>query len=130
MLVLAELVFLQQELQFCDKDRTSALSSLNTAIQSLEDALLALEIVKDKAAYTKADKTYPHNRESRINDYPKDAFHQACLSHKTRIQNMLKVPGMNKDETALYKLRQANILVAHRAYFQLQKEVLGDKGDE
>jgi hypothetical protein len=54
-LLLAELVFLQQELHFCDKARQSAINSLNTAIQGFEDALGALEIVKDKDAYTKAD---------------------------------------------------------------------------
>jgi hypothetical protein len=43
MFILAELVFLQQELQFCNESDTETQSSLTQAIQSFNDALRALK---------------------------------------------------------------------------------------
>ena len=47
-IILAEYTFLNQELQFCEKNDKDSLSSLTKAIQSFDDAFLALEIVDDK----------------------------------------------------------------------------------
>ena len=44
-LILAEYTFISLELQFCDKSDTDSLSSLNQAIQSFDDAFIALKAV-------------------------------------------------------------------------------------
>ena len=44
-LILAEYTFITQELQFCAKTDKEAFNSLTHAIQSFDDALLALQVV-------------------------------------------------------------------------------------
>jgi hypothetical protein len=122
-IVLAELAFLQQELQFCEKTDNGTKSSLTQAIQSFEDALRACEAVQE-AGYKTAEKTWPRNPKYRFRQMPKDAFHIACISHRTRIQNILKVPGMNMTEKALYQQRFANMTAAQHSYFALQQKRL------
>ncbi len=46
-LILGEYTFLNQELQFCDETDKDSLSSLTQAIESFDDAFLALEAVED-----------------------------------------------------------------------------------
>jgi hypothetical protein len=91
--ILAELVFFQQELQFCNESDTDTQSSLTQAIQSFDDALRSLEAVQEDG-YKTAEKTYPINPKYRYHNMPKDAYHIACIAHRTRIQNILRVPGM------------------------------------
>ncbi|MDR1047627.1 MAG: hypothetical protein LBL64_07615 [Treponema sp.] len=55
-LVLAELIFLQQEFQFCDEADSVTRSSLTQAIQSFEDALRSLEVLGKPAVYREAEK--------------------------------------------------------------------------
>ena len=93
-LILAEYTFLTQELQFCEKSDKDSITSLTKAIQSFDDAFLALTVVEDGTAYQSTEKTTPHSKEYRVKGFPKDSFHIACSSHKTRIENMLKTPGM------------------------------------
>ncbi|MDR0878902.1 MAG: hypothetical protein LBN21_12710, partial [Treponema sp.] len=59
-----------------------------------------------------------------VQGVPKDAFHQACLANRTRIQNHLRVPGMNPLETALYELRFSNMTAAISSYIGKQKKAL------
>jgi hypothetical protein len=122
-LILAELAFLQQELQFCNEADTNTKSSLTQAIQSFEDALRSLEAVHD-TGYKIAEKTYPQNSKYRIKGLPKDAFHISCTSHRTRIQNILRVPGMNMTEKAVYQQRFANMITAQKSYIEKQKKAL------
>jgi hypothetical protein len=87
-LILAELAFLQQELQFCDESNRgfaakSTRSSLNQAIQDFEDALRCLITVENKALYQAAETTHLTRPEKRVQGFPKDAFHQACLGLKS-----------------------------------------------
>jgi hypothetical protein len=58
-MVLVELTFLRQELQFCDEADTITHSSLTQAIQSFEDALRSLKVVEDSTLYRGAEATYP-----------------------------------------------------------------------
>jgi hypothetical protein len=122
-LILAELVFLQQELRFCNETDTEAQSSLTQAIQSFNDALRSLEAVKEDG-YRIAEKTYPLNSKYRFHGMPKDAFHIACISHRTRIKNILRVPGMNMTEKAVYQQRLTNMSAAQNSYSELQQAVL------
>jgi hypothetical protein len=123
-LILAELAFLQQELQFCHETDTDTKSSLTQAIQSFEDALRSLEVVEDAALYQGAEKTYPTSPKYRIQGFPKDAFHLACLSHRTRLRNVLRAPGINMIEKAVLNQRTANMTTAQGGYIEKQKNVI------
>jgi hypothetical protein len=122
-LILAESVFLQQELQFCDETAKATRTSLTRAIQEFGDALLAFEAVQD-SRYVITEKTFQHSPKQRYKGLPKDSYHLACISHRTRIQNILKVPGMNPIERAVYEQRFANMTAAQNSYIQFQKKVL------
>ena len=58
-IIFIEFTFLNQELQFCDETDKDSLSSLNKAIQSFDDAFLALKTVEDKNLYQGAEQTHP-----------------------------------------------------------------------
>ncbi|GHT61073.1 hypothetical protein FACS1894109_19350 [Spirochaetia bacterium] len=125
-LILVELEFLQQELQFCDENAKATRSSLNQAVQDFEDALRCLKTVENKVLYQAAETTHLTRPEKRLHGFPKDAFHQACQAHRTRIQNHLRVPGMNPLEAALYELRFGNMAAASNNYIEKQKAVLAE----
>ena len=122
-LILAEYTFITQELQFCEKTDNDALSSLTKAIQSFDDAFLALQAVEE-AGYKTVDKAFPHSKEYRISGFPKDSFHIACNSHKTRLKNILRAPGIDAIEKALLKQRFANLSTAQGGYIEKQKKAL------
>jgi hypothetical protein len=126
-IILAEFTFLNQELQFCEETDIDSISSLTQAIQSFDDAFLSLEVVVDSAAYQSADKTHPHSKKYRINGFPKDAFHIACIAHRTRLQNILRAPGIDPIEKTLLKQRFANLATAQSGYIEKQKKVMGNK---
>ena len=122
-IILAEYTFLTQELEFCEKSDKESINSLTKAMQFFDDAFLALQAVED-SGYKIVDKTTPHHKDYRISGYPKDAFHIACGSHKTRIQNILRAPGIDPIEKALLKQRLANLPTAQNAYIEKQKKAL------
>ena len=123
-MILAEYTFLTQELQLCDTSDKDSLSSLTQAIQSFDDAFLALKAVENPH-YTIADEITPHNGKYRVGGgFPKDSFHIACSSHKTRIQNILRSPGIDPIEKALLKQRLTNLPTAQNGYIEKQKKAL------
>jgi hypothetical protein len=122
-MLLAEYTFLSQKLQFCVKTDKDSLNSLTQAVQSFDDAFLALQAV-EKSGYKTAEKTYPHSSKYRVSSFPKDAFHTACISHKTRLQNILRVPGIDPIEKALLKQRFANLLAAQGGYSEKQRKAM------
>ena len=123
-MILAEYTFLTQELQFCEKTDKDSLSSLTQALQSFDDAFLALKAVEE-GSYKAVDQAIPHNKKYRVGDgYPKDSFHIACSSHKTRIQNILRAPGIDPIEKSLLKQRLANLPPAQNGYIEKQKKAL------
>jgi len=91
-IILAEYTFLSQEFQFCEKTDKDTISSLTLAIQSFDDAFLALEVVKNKSLYQGVEKAIPHSGKHRVKGFPMDAYHIACKGHRTRLQNILKLP--------------------------------------
>jgi hypothetical protein len=123
-LILAELAFLQQELSFCTENAKATRGSLNQATQDFEDALRCLATVENKVLYQAAETTHLTRPVKRVQGFPKDAFHQACYANRTRIQNHLRVPGMNPLESALYELRFGNMAAASRSYTGKQKKAL------
>jgi hypothetical protein len=122
-IVLAEMTFLEQELQFCDEADSVTRSSLIQAVRSFEDALRSLEAVEDPG-YKIAEKTYPRRRENRVRGFPKDAFHYACIAHRTRIGNILRAPGINMTEKAVLQQRAVNIQAAQGSYIEKQEKIL------
>ena len=121
-IILAEYTFLSQELQFCEPTDKHTLSSLTQAIQSFEDAFLAIKSV-EQPDYKIADNIFPHNGKYRISGFPKDALHIACIAHRTRLQNILRAPGIDAIEKALLNQRFDNLSTAQNAYIELQKKV-------
>ena len=123
-IIIAEYTFISQELQFCDKTDKDALNSLLKAIQSFDDAFTALKIVENYIGYRNAEKTYPNDKNYRIGNFPKDAFHIACISHKTRLKNVLRSPGINAAEKLLLKQRILNLTAAGNSYTNKQMKAL------
>ena len=122
-IILAEYTFLSQELQFCDKFDKDSMNSLSQAIQSFDDAFLALRAVENPK-YRITDETTPHNSKYRVSGFPKDSFHIACISHKTRLQNILRSPGIDPIEKTLLKQRFVNLSTAQKGYIEKQKKAL------
>ena len=122
-IILAEYTFIAQELQSCEKTDKDSINSLTKAIQSFDDAFLALEAVEE-AGYKTVDKAFPHIKEYRINGFPKDSFHIACSSHKTRLKNILRAPGIDPIEKALLKQRFSNLATAQGGYVEKQKKAM------
>ena len=125
LLVRAEYTFISQELMFCDDTDTQAKASLEQAISSFDDALRSLYAVEDYASYKVAEMTYPKGAKYRYKDMPKDAFHTACIAHRTRIGNFLRTPGTNLAEKQLFEQRSSNMASAQSAYLSKQKHALG-----
>jgi len=123
-IILAEYTFLTQELEFCEKTDKDTISSLTKAIRFFDDAFLALEVVKDKTLYQCVDKAIPHDKDYRVSGFPKDAFHIASGSHKARLKNILKTPGLDPIEKALLKQRLVNLSTGQKKYVELQEKAL------
>ena len=122
-IILVEYTFLSQELQFCEKSDKDSLSSLTQAIQSFDDAFSALQAVED-SGYKMVEKSIPHHKKHRVSGFPKDSFHIACGSHKTRLQNILRSPGIDPIEKALLKQRFVNLSAAQNGYIEKQRKAL------
>ena len=60
-IVLTEYTFISQELELCPEADRYSLKSLTQAIQSFDDASLALQVVENHAGYKEADKTHPRH---------------------------------------------------------------------
>jgi hypothetical protein len=123
-IMLTEYTFISQEFQLCEKTDKDSLSSLTKAIQDFDDAFLALKTVEDKTQYQGVENCIPHSGKYRVSGFPKDAFHIACGSHKTRLKNILKTPGLDHIEKALLKQRFANLSVGQGGYIEKQKKAL------
>jgi hypothetical protein len=123
-IILAEYTFLSQELEFCQKSDKDTLKSLTQAIQFFDDAFLVLKIIEDKTLYQVVENSYSHKSDCRFRGFPKDAFHVACGSHKTRLQNIIRSPGIDPIEKALLKQRLDNLSAGQRGYLEKQRKAL------
>ena len=56
--------------------------------------------------------------------FPKDAFHVACSSHRTRLKNILSAIGVDPIEKSLLKQRHSNLATAQNSYAKKQKFAL------
>jgi len=123
-IILAEYTFLTQELEFCEATDKDSLNSLTKAISFFDDAFLALKTVEDRQQYQGVENSIPHDKKYRVSGFPKDAFHIASISHKTRLQNILRSPGIDPIEKALLKQRLANLSAGQGGYVEKQKLAL------
>jgi hypothetical protein len=123
-IILSEYTFITQELEFCEKSDKDTLKSLTQAIQFFDDAFLVLKIVEDKTIYQFVENSYSHKSDCRYRGFPKDAFHVACGSHKTRLQNIIRSPGIAPIEKALLKQRLANLSAGQKGYLEKQRKAL------
>jgi len=123
-IALVEYTYLSLELKFCDKTDTDTFGSLTQAIQSFKDALLALKIAEDPPSYKIAEQTYPNDKKHRVKNFPKDSYHIACGSHRTRLLNFTRTPGVDTIEKTLLKQRRANLSTAQKGYIEKQKKAL------
>jgi hypothetical protein len=128
LVILAEYTFLAQELMHCDPSDAYAAASLKQAIQSFDDALAALQVVENGEVYRMVDMTYPRHPKYRHKDMPKDAFHIACLAHKTRLDNSLRSTGVNLVEKELIIIRKANLIAAQEGYLERQRAAVLQRG--
>jgi hypothetical protein len=124
LLILTELSFLQQELEYCNEADTAAQSSLTQAIQSFDDALRCIETVKDSVLYRAVETAFPTSSKYRIKDFPRDAVHIACTAHWTRLQNILRAPGISMPEKAVLEQRAANMKTIQAAHLEKQTAAL------
>jgi len=76
--------------------------------------------------YEAVEHATPHNGKYRVSRFPKDAFHITCIAHKTRLQNVLRSPGIDPIERALLKQRFANLSAGQGGYVEKQKMALGN----
>jgi hypothetical protein len=126
-IILAEYTFLTQELQFCEKSDKDSLSSLTQAIENFDDAFLVLKAIEDSTLYKGVEVGIPHSKKYRVKGgFPKDSFHVACGSHKTRLKNILRAPGIDPIEKSLLKQRLANLPAAQNGYIEKQKKALAN----
>jgi len=122
--ILAEYAFISQELELCPESDAHSRKSLTHAIQSFDDAFLALQVAEAAEDYRKADKTHPHHADYRVKGFPKDSFHVACISHRTRLNNILRSPGIDPIEKELLGHRIDNLTTAQGGYIVKQKQAL------
>ena len=125
-MVLVELTFLQQELNYCHETDAFSRNSLLQAIQGFEDALRSLKTVENSVLYRGAETTYPMLPKYRHRGLPRDAVHLACAAHKTRLQNSLRTVGVNMIEKAVLTQRAANMLAIQGAHAGNQRTALGE----
>jgi hypothetical protein len=107
LILLAEYLFVSQELAESDNDEPEGKASAEAALHSFDDAFLSLEAVEEGAAYRIAEKVIPHSAQYRYQGLPKDCFHIACFAHKTRLKNGLSRLGLPKLDRELAKTRVA-----------------------
>ena len=124
-LILAEYTFLTQELELCSKTDKDSIDSLTKAVQSFDDAFLALKAVEG-SGYITADMVFPHNGKYRVSNYPKDSYHIACIAHRTRLKNILRSPGIDPIEKSLLNQRLANLATAQSGYVEKQKKAMAN----
>jgi hypothetical protein len=125
LLIVAEYTFIGQELHFCAPSDKKTINSLTQALEDFDGAFLVLNVIQKPAYYKAVEQSYSHHVQNRYNKMPKDVFHVACFGHITRINNILRSPGINLAEKTLLEQRLSNIKTAQSVYLQKQKNVLG-----
>jgi hypothetical protein len=123
-MLLAEYVYLSQELEESEDNEPEGKASAEAALQSFDDAFLALRAVEEGAAYHIAEQTFPHRNQWRYRGLPRDAFHVACIAHKTRLKNGLSRLGLPRLDRELAQTRIAALGAIQQVYLEKQQSAL------
>jgi hypothetical protein len=126
LMLLAEYLFVNQELEGARAEEKIGRASYQTAMHDFDDAFLSLKSVEDAVMYQGAENTHPHRYPFRYKGMPNDAFHIAYTGHYTRLQNKLKPIGIDPKEQSLTELRMAVCKSAQEVYLKMQQQVLTD----
>jgi hypothetical protein len=124
LILLAEYLFVTQELAESEGNEPEGKSSAEAALYSFDDAFLALKAVEEGAAYHIAEQTFPHRGQWRYKGLPRDAFHVACIAHKTRLKNGLSRLGLPKLDRELAKTRITALGAIQQVYVEKQQAAL------
>jgi hypothetical protein len=124
LILLAEYLFVAQELAESEADEKEGIASAKKALERFDDAFLALEVVAQNEAYRPMDKVFPHDRDYRHNGLPRDSFHVACDSHKARLKNGLSRIGIAKLDRELAKVRLAAVSAIQEVYCGMQEQAM------
>jgi hypothetical protein len=128
LMLLAEYLFVSQELEGSRTEEKIGRASYQSAINDFDDAFLSLKSVTDATMYQGAENTHPHRSPFRYKGMPNDAFHIAYTGHYTRLQNKLKPIGIDPDEQILTELRMAVCKSVQKVYLEKQRNVLNNAG--
>ena len=123
-IIFLEYAFLSQELQLCDARDKNALVSIKSAVEDFDGAFRCLKLVENHIGYKMVEESYLNRVKYRFKGFPKDAFHVACASHKTRLKNMLTTVGVDLTEKLLLEQRRLNLTTAQNSYVKKQKIAL------
>jgi hypothetical protein len=129
LILLAEYLFVAQELAESEADEKEGIASAKKATERFDDAFLALEVVSQSDAYRYVDKAFPHDRDHRHNGFPRDSFHVACDSHKVRLRNGLSRIGIAKLDRELAKVRLAAVDAIQEVYCGMQERAMTARQD-
>jgi hypothetical protein len=120
MLILAEYIYTAQELAESSGKEPYSRSSAKAGLAKFDDALLALKAVEEGAPYHTVDMAFPHETNYRYKGMPRDSFHLACFSDKTRIRNGLSRFGIPHLDIDLAQRRTVALTAAQDIYFDKQ----------
>jgi hypothetical protein len=123
LMLLAEYVYIGQELAGSSPNEKEARSSCEAAMQDFDDAFLCLKTVVNALMYRGAENTHPHRAKFRYKGMPKDAFHTAYIGHRTRVKNSLRKIGVDPAEQDLQELRMSIFNTAQQVYLEKQQSV-------
>jgi hypothetical protein len=142
LMLLAEYVYIGQELAGSRPEEKEARSSCEAAMQDFDDdavrdsapiiiptgkrsvatyAFNCLKIVEQPAVYQGAEQSHLHRAKFRYKDMPRDAFHLAYMGHRTRVRNSLRKIGFDPDEQTLLELRMGVFNTAQNVYLEKQQ---------
>jgi hypothetical protein len=128
-ILLAEYLFVTHELADSEGDEMEGKASAEAALQSFDDAFLALKVVDNPAAYRGVEMAFPHRSQCRsqwrYKGLPRDAFHVAMIAHKTRLKNGISRLGLPKLDRELTKTRISALGAIQQVYCAKQHAVLG-----
>ena len=120
LILAAEKLTLQQELATY-ANSAEMVSSINPALEQLEEASGSLKLVQDKEAYAKAAHAFSAKRKQ--GGLPLDAFREFILSHTARLTNRLKGTASVSEKNIL-RQRKNNLRAANEQYINMQREAL------
>jgi hypothetical protein len=127
-MISAEYAYMEEELERAETDETGAQASAASALQSFDDALLALQAIQNPVMYKGVDLAFPNQGKTwRYKGVPRDAFHVACNGHIIRIKNGLSRFGISRRDRALAALRIEVFNTAQKVYLERQRSVLSNE---